>query len=106
MSAAARVVLVTAPRGRKAEALARGLVQARLAACVNIVPGLVSHYRWKGALRRDAECLLVIKTTAPRLKAAERWVRENHPYEVCEFLALPVAAGSKPYLDWLGAQVR
>ncbi|MDE2492172.1 MAG: divalent-cation tolerance protein CutA [Elusimicrobia bacterium] len=102
----ARVVLVAAPRGRRAEALARGLVAGRLAACVNVVPGLTSVYRWKGKVVRDPEALLVIKTTAARLPALERWVRKNHPYEVPELLALPVAAGSRPYLAWLSEQVR
>ncbi len=100
-----RIVLITAPR-RRAESLAKGLVEARLAACVNVVPGVVSHYRWQGRLCRDAEALLIAKTTAARLPALERWVRAHHPYTVPEVLALPVAAGSKTYLGWLGEQVR
>ena len=99
-------MLVTVPRGGAADTLAKGIVAARLAACVNIVPGLVSHYRWQGRLRRDAEGLLVIKTTAARLKALERWVKARHPYEVPEMLALPVAAGSREYLAWLSGQTR
>jgi periplasmic divalent cation tolerance protein len=106
MPTAARIVLVTAPRGRRAEALAKGLVEARLAACVNVVPAVVSHYRWRGRLHRDAEVLLVIKTTRARLKAAERWIRTQHPYSVPEFLVVPVEAGSALYLDWLKEQVR
>jgi periplasmic divalent cation tolerance protein len=106
MPSSARVVLVTAPRGRRAEALARGLVGARLAACVNVVPGLASVYRWKGKLVRDAESLLVIKTTAARVKAVERWLGSRHPYSVPEFLVLTVAAGSRGYLEWLAEQVR
>lgn len=106
MATSARIALVTAPRGRRAEALAQGLVRERLAACVNIVPGVVSHYRWQGRLCRDAEVLLVIKTTKSRLKAAERWIRARHPYTVPEFLVLPVESGSAPYLNWLAEQVR
>jgi periplasmic divalent cation tolerance protein len=106
MATAYRVVLVTVPRGGKAESLAEGVVEARLAACVNIVPGVVSIYRWKGRVRRDAESLLVIKTTVSKLKALERWVLARHPYETPEFAALPIASGSRKYLSWLGEQVR
>lgn len=100
----ARVVLVTAPRG-KAGSLAKGLVAARLAACVNVVPGVVSHYRWEGKLHKDKEALLIVKTRASKLKAVVRWVRAHHPYTVPEVLALPTAGGSKPYLAWLRASV-
>ena len=96
-----RVVLITAPRGRKAEAVAKGLVSARLAACVNIVPGVVSHYRWKGKIQRDAECLLVAKTTVAKRPALMLWVATNHPNETPEVLALRVDSGSKAYLAWL-----
>ena len=95
-----RLVLVTAPP-KKADALAKGLVAARLAACVNVVPGMVSHYRWEGELHRDKEALLVIKTRAALLKKVEAWVKKHHPYTVPEVLALPVAGGSKDYLAWL-----
>lgn len=96
------VVLVTAPP-KKADGLARGLVSARLAACVNVVPGLVSHYRWEGKVRRDRESLLVIKTRAALLKKVETWVKKHHPYTVPEVLALPVTGGSREYLSWLAA---
>jgi periplasmic divalent cation tolerance protein len=101
-----RVVLVTVPRGGKAESLAEGLVSARLAACVNVLPGALSIYRWKGSVRRGAESLLVIKTEVSKLKALERWVKARHPYEVPEFVALPVSSGSKEYLSWLADQIR
>jgi len=106
MTSRYRVVLITAPRGKRAEVLAKGLVAERLAACVNVVPGVVSHYRWQGRLHRDAECLLIAKTTGARLPALERWVRTHHPYTVPEVLALPVTAGAKTYLGWLAEQVR
>ena len=105
MASPYRVVLMTAPRGRKAELLAKGLVTERLAACVNVVPGVVSHYRWKGRLRRDAECLLVAKTEAARLPALESWVAANHPYAVPEVLAVTVDRGAKPYLRWLAGEL-
>jgi periplasmic divalent cation tolerance protein len=106
MPSSARVVLVTVPRGGKAESLAEGAVEARLAACVNILPGVTSIYRWRGRVHRDSESLLVIKTNAPRLKELERWIKARHPYETPEFLVLPVTAGSKEYLAWLSEQAK
>lgn len=100
------VVLITAPRGPKAGTLAKGLVTARLAACVNVVPGIVSHYRWKGKVQRDNECLLVAKTSTARLPALKRWIAENHPYETPELIALSVADGSKSYLSWLAGELK
>lgn len=97
--------MITAPRGRKAEALAKGLVKAKLAACVNVVPGIVSHYAWKGKLNRGAESLLVAKTSAAKLGALTRWVENNHPYKTPEVLALTAAAGAKAYLSWLAAEL-
>lgn len=101
MATSARVVLITVPSGGKAESMAEGAVEANLAACVNVIPGVVSIYRWKGRVHRDSESLLVIKTTVSKLKALERWVKARHPYELPEFLALPIASGSKKYLAWL-----
>jgi periplasmic divalent cation tolerance protein len=106
MATAYRVVLVSVPRGGKAESLAEGIVEARLAACVSILTDAVSIYRWKGRVRRDAESILVIKTMVSKLKALERWIKARHPYEVPEFVALPVSAGSKKYFSWLSDQVR
>lgn len=105
MASPFRVVLITAPRGRKAAALARGLVAARLAACVNVVPGVVSHYRWKGRLMSGAECLLIAKTSKAKMPALTRWVAENHPYEVPETLALAVDGGAEGYLKWLAGEL-
>ncbi len=106
MPTAARVVLVTVPRGGKAESMAESLVESRLAACVNVISGAVSIYRFKGRVHRDAESLLVIKTTAAKLKPLERWIKAHHPYETPEIISLPVAAGSKEYLSWLSSAVR
>ena len=97
-------VLCSAPSAEVAEAIARGLVEARLAACVQIVPGLVSIYRWKGAVERDAEVLLVAKTRRDLFPALEARVRALHPYEVPEIVALPIVDGSAPYLAWLSAE--
>lgn len=106
MATAARVVLVAVPRGGKAESLAEGLVEARLAACVNVIPGAISIYRWKDRVHRDAENILVIKTTVAKFKPLERWIKARHPYETPEIVSLPVSGGSKEYLSWLSAQVR
>lgn len=106
MASSFRVVLITAPRGRKAEFLARALVTERLAACVNVVPGVVSHYRWQGRMCRDAEALLVIKTVSAKLPALKRWIASHHPYTIPEVIALKVADGSKAYLNWLAGELK
>jgi periplasmic divalent cation tolerance protein len=95
------IALSTIGSAEDAERLARALVERRLAACVNVVPGVVSHYRWKGELVRDEERLLVIKTRAERLEALKGALRELHPYELPELVALEVTAGLEPYLEWL-----
>jgi periplasmic divalent cation tolerance protein len=102
----ALVVLVTAPSAEKAAELARALVEERLAACGNVVPGLRSIYRWEGKVHDDAEALLVLKTTRARFEALRDRVLALHPYEVPEVLALPVEAGSAAYLAWIGAETR
>ena len=99
------VVLITAPNQEVAKTIARALVEERLAACVNILPGLTSIYRWQGEVAEDQEVLLIIKTTTfafPRLK--ER-VLALHPYTVPEIIALPIAEGHGAYLDWLRENV-
>lgn len=99
------VLLATAPDGPAAETLARTLVTEGLAACVNRVPGVQSTYRWQGAVQESAEVLLVIKSTSAAYAALERRIRELHPYEVPEIVALPIVRGSQPYLAWLTGQV-
>jgi periplasmic divalent cation tolerance protein len=101
----ARVVLVTAPSSEVATTLARALVDERLAACVNVVPGLTSIYRWQGQREEASECLLMIKTDAVRYPALERRVLELHPYSVPEVLALPVDTGAPAYVEWLRESV-
>ena len=99
-------VLVTAPDAEVAERVARALVAERLAACVNLVPGVRSIYRWEGEVQDDAELLLVIKTTAARVDVLAERVRAHHPYDLPEVLALPAAGGSAGYLDWVAAESR
>jgi periplasmic divalent cation tolerance protein len=88
-----------------AQRIAEALVERRLAACVNVVPAVASTYRWEGAVQRDEEALLIIKTTSAALDAVEALLRELHPYDTFELLALDVAGGSAPYLAWLGDAV-
>jgi len=96
-----RVVLVTAPDAEEGARIGRRLVEERLAACVNVVPGLRSLYLWEGRVEDDAEVLLVVKTRAERLDALALRVRDLHPYDVPEVVALPVVGGSAEYLAWV-----
>lgn len=97
-----RLVLVTCANPIQAKLISRSVVEKRLAACVNVLRSPVeSHYRWKGKVEKARELLLIIKTTARRLGALEREVKRLHSYEVPEFIALPIIAGSNAYLDWL-----
>lgn len=99
------IVLTTWPASGDAAALAATLVGERLAACVNVLPEMESVYSWKGQVERDRECQLLIKTSAARLDALRQRLLALHPYEVPEFLVLPVAGGSDAYLGWLHAAV-
>ena len=82
------------------------LVSSRLAACVQILPGIESHYRWKGKKETSKEILLVIKTSARLYKPLEKAILKHHPYEVPEVVCLPITQGSKPYLDWITHEVK
>ena len=96
------MVLVTCSSTAEALRIARGVVQARLAACVNILPGEVtSIYRWKGKVESAKERLLLMKTSRKRLAKLRAAVERLHSYEVPEFIALPIVAGSPAYLDWI-----
>ena len=95
------VVLTTAGSDEQADGIASALVEEGLAACVNIVPGIRSVYNWKGAVERDREVLLVIKTAADRLEDVRRRVRELHSYELPELIALRVADGDPDVLAWI-----
>ena len=96
------VILITCGSTAEAKRIARAVVEARLAACVNILPGAItSIYRWKGKVESARERLLLIKTSRKRLGKLQAAVERLHSYEVPEFIALPIAAGSRAYLAWL-----
>ena len=96
------IVLVTTPDLKMARALARAALQARLIACANLIPKIESHYWWRGKMESGAEVLLILKTQKSKLVSLEKLVLAKHPYDTPEFLVLPLKAGSKQYLDWLG----
>ena len=100
MPTTARVLLCTCPPDA-AERIAQGLLERRLVACVNAVPGVVSRYWWKGKIERDDETLLVMKTEASRVAEVIAALKGLHPYETPELLALPVDAGAEPYIAWV-----
>jgi periplasmic divalent cation tolerance protein len=99
------VVLTTCGNDEDANALARALVEQRLAACVNAISRVASTYRWRGEVQQDQETLLIIKTTTPRLAALEQAIREHSKYELPEMIALPVQAGGAAYLNWVRESV-
>ena len=101
MSDDAIVVFMTAANGEEATRLAEMLVGANLAACVQILPEMESVYRWQGKIERQAEVLLIAKTTIGKFDDLEREVRALHSYDTPEIIAIPVVTGSAPYLEWL-----
>jgi periplasmic divalent cation tolerance protein len=103
--AALRVVLTTAPSAAVAEDLARALVDERLAACANIVPGVTSLFRWEGAVNRESEVLVLLKTTAAAVDRLSARLVELHPYDVPEVLAFGPVGGHEPYADWVRQEV-
>src|SRR5450755_785790 len=100
------VVLTTCAAELDAERMARALIDGRLAACVNVVPGVRSFYRWKGETQRSEECLLIVKTSRDLFGALRAEMEKLHPYELPELLALPVVAGAEDYLAWLQSNLR
>ena len=100
------VVLSTCSDEEEAARLARQLVEEKLAACVSVVPGVRSFYRWKGAVESAGECLLVIKSSRALFGAVRKAIEKAHSYEVPEVLALAVVDGAPNYLDWLQSNIR
>jgi uncharacterized protein involved in tolerance to divalent cations len=104
-TATCAVVLVAAPDRKTARMLARAALEARLAACANLVAGVESHYWWRGKIEASGEVLVIFKTTRRRLAALETLVLTKHPYDTPEFLVLTVTAGAERYLDWVAKSV-
>jgi periplasmic divalent cation tolerance protein len=101
-----RVVLVSCGSEEEALRIARTLVERRLAACVNVVPGIRSIYRWEGKVQDDREHLLIVKTSLARIQEVTDAVRELHSYKVPETIALPVTEGAGRYLAWVAEETR
>lgn len=99
------VVLTTAGRHEEAASIAASLVERRLAACVQVLPGVTSFYRWEGAVERSEECLLVVKTTSAMYDDVEQAIHDEHSYATPEVVRITVDGGSEAYLDWLRESV-
>lgn len=99
------VVLVTIPADADASAFARGLVEPGVAACVNLLPPMQSIYRWEGEIQQEPEVQVVIKTTSAAVPALWQRVRDLHPYDVPEFVVLPIVDGNEAYLKWIRTNV-
>ena len=102
----ALLVLTNAPDRETARELADGLIEARLAACVNVLAECTSVYRWKGAVESASEVPMLIKTRAALFSEVEAFIISHHPYELPEVIALPVRSGSAAYLEWLVQETR
>ncbi len=98
------VVLVTANSQQEAETIAKALVESKLAACANIFP-IQSIYRWQGRVHDEPEWQLTIKTDLTQFSAIEAKIHEIHSYRVPEIIAIPIVAGSQPYLNWITEQI-
>ena len=96
-----RIALVTAPDLRTARRLAKAALQARLAACVNLLPGVQSHYWWKSKIESSPEVLLLFKTRHSQLPKLEKLILAEHPYDTPEFIVLPILRGNRRYLAWI-----
>jgi periplasmic divalent cation tolerance protein len=106
MSAEYVVVLITLPSDADGQSFARALVDERLAACVNLLAPMESVYRWEGRVESETERQVIVKTSRERLAALWDRVRELHPYEVPEFIVLPIADGNEAYLRWIGESTK
>ena len=98
------LVLCTCPDEAAADRIATALVDTRLAACVNRIPGITSTYRWQGNIQHEKECLLLIKTSSERFDALRERIVALHPYELPEVIAVDIALGHAPYLAWIAAE--
>ena len=99
------IIYITAGSKEEADKLSRGLVEEKLAFCVNTLPGIQSTYQWEGKIHVDDEILLIVKTRQDRYEALEQWVKQNHSYDVPEIISLPIQKGLPEYIqaidDWV-----
>ena len=99
------IIYITAGSKEEADKLSRGLVEEKLAFCVNTIPGIQSTYQWEGKIHVDDEILLIVKTRQDRYEVLERWVKQNHSYDVPEIISLPIQKGLPEYVqaidDWV-----
>lgn len=101
-----RVILTTCPDIAIAHHLAEGLLERKLVACVNLIPQMVSLYRWEGKIEQDQEVQLIIKTTERNISDIESYITSVHPYDVPEFVVLDINSGSQAYLTWLDTETK
>ena len=95
------MLLCTCPDRETAASLAHKILQDSLAACINILPGIESVYRWQGKVEQDTEVLMLIKSLSRAADELERIITQNHPYELPEIITVPIDAGSNDYLQWI-----
>jgi periplasmic divalent cation tolerance protein len=100
-----RLVLITAPDGDVAGQLARGLLKAELAACVNLLPGIQSVFRWQGQVEESTEVLMIVKTLVTKIADLAAWVKREHPYDVPEIISLNLAEVEGAYGRWLAGEL-
>ena len=99
------IVLVTVPGLREGRRISRAILTSRLAACVNVIPGVQSLYHWKGTMVLEKEVMLVMKTTRLRYRRLEQKIKQLHPYEVPEVIAVPLICGSPQYIEWVTREI-
>jgi periplasmic divalent cation tolerance protein len=100
------LLLVTVPSESDARLLATDMVEEGLAGCVNVIPNLTSIYRWKDELQTETEALLMIKTTRAAVPALESWILKNHPYDIPEFVIVPIESVTEAYGQWLARNIK
>jgi len=99
------LVYINFPNRECARHIGTALIEKQLAACVNIIPEIESIYQWEGEVKTENEVMTIVKTTASRYKQLEKYVLENHPYDVPEVISLPISQGSESYLNWVQDQM-
>ena len=99
------IVFVTTPDLKTAEKLVGGALQSKLIACGNIISGIQSHYWWQGKIEKSKEALIIIKTANGKLNSLKKFIVENHPYDIPEFIATEITDGYEKYLEWISDSV-